>query len=211
MTVSDLPFAASFDLGTVRDRTIEVPIEPGPAERVGIAHWLGIDSVQALKANIRLSRVGADEYVYDGRFEADVVQACVITLEPVPSHISGEIHRTFKVLPRPSTRRRKAAVEPPPAIPAVIDLSMAEDDGPELLDHPVTDLAAPLLEELALSLDPYPKAPGAAFAAPPEPLAPAENPFAVLEKLKNPTPARRTSAKPPARPAVKRQPGKKEG
>jgi uncharacterized metal-binding protein YceD (DUF177 family) len=209
MTVSDPPFAASFDLGTVRDRTVEVSLEPGPAERVGIAHWLGIESVQALKATIRLSRVGADEYVYDGSFEADVVQACVITLDPVPSHISGEIHRTFKVLPRPSTRRSKSPIEPAPAIPAVIDLSVAEDDGPELLDHPVTDLAAPLLEELSLSLDPYPKAPGAAFAAPPEPIALAENPFAVLEKLKKPPPARRPSPRASGRPAVKRQPGKK--
>jgi len=166
MTDDDVPFTASFDLGTVRDRTVEVSLEPGRAERVEIAHWLGIEAIEALTAKIRLSRVSADEYAYDGRFEADVVQACVITLEPVPSHISGEVHRKFKVLPRPSTRRRKAAVEPAPAIPAVIDLSVAEDDGPELLDHPVTDLAAPLLEELTLSLDPYPKAPGAAFEVP---------------------------------------------
>src|SRR5882672_7845053 len=134
MTDDDLPFARPFDLGTVRDRTVEVPLAPGGAERAGIAHWLGIDSVEALKATIRLSRASADEYAYDGRFEADVVQACVITLEPVPSHISGEIHRKYKVLPRPSTRRRKAAIEPSSAIPAVIDLSVAEDDGPELLD-----------------------------------------------------------------------------
>jgi uncharacterized metal-binding protein YceD (DUF177 family) len=89
----------------------------------------------------------------------------------------------------------------------VIDLSVAEDDGPELLDHPVIDLAAPFLEELTLSLDPYPKAPGAAFEVPPEPLAPTDNPFAVLEKLKKPPPARR----PAGSPAVKRQPDKKKG
>jgi len=207
MTDDDLPFARPFDLGSVRERTVEIALAPSQAERAAIAHWLGIESVEALKATVRLSRAGADEYAYDGRFEADVVQACVITLEPVPSHISGEIRRRYKVLPRPSTRRRKAVIEPEPATPAVIDLSVAEDDGPELLDHPVIDLAAPLLEELTLSLDPYPKAPGAAFEVPPEPLAPTDNPFAVLEKLKEPAPARRS----PGRPAVKRQPGKKEG
>ena len=203
MSDADVPFARPFDLGTVRDRAVEVSLAPGGAERVAIAHWLGIESVDALKAVIQLSRADADEYAYDGRFEADVVQACVITLEPVPSHISGEIHRKFRVLPRPSTRRRKAAIEPPPAIPAVIDLSVAEDDSPELVDHPVLDLAAPLLEELSLSLDPYPKTPGAAFEAPPAPLAPADNPFAVLEKLKRAPPARHRPAK--------RQPGKKKG
>jgi hypothetical protein len=59
------------------------------------------------------------------------------------------------------------------------------------------------LEELSLALDPYPKAPGAAFEVPPEPPAPADNPFAVLEALKRAPAARRPSAK--------RQPGKKQG
>ena len=211
MTEDDLPFARPFDLGTVRDRVVEVSVAPGEAERVATAHWLGVEAVGALKATIRLSRSGADEYAYDGSFEADVVQACVITLEPVPSHIVGEIHRKFRVLPRPSTRRRAAAAEPPAAMPAVIDLAVADDDSPELLDQPVMNLAAPLLEELSLGLDPYPKAPGAAFEVPPEPRAATENPFAVLENLKNAPPARRPSAKPSGGPAAKRQPGKKEG
>jgi uncharacterized metal-binding protein YceD (DUF177 family) len=181
-----------------------VSLEPRPAERLAIAQWLGIEALDSLKAVIQLSRGGDDEYAYRGHFEADVVQACVITLAPVPSHLSGEIGRKFQVLPRPSARRRKSAIEAPPAIPAIIDLSAADEDSPELLVSPVLDLAAPLLEELSLALDPYPKAPGAAFEAPPEPLEPSDNPFAVLEKLKKPPPARRPSGRPPA----KRKPGK---
>jgi hypothetical protein len=210
MSDHDVPFTAFFDLGTLRDRLVEVNLVPSQAERVAIAHWLGIEAVDSLKATVQLSRSGMDEYAYQGSFEADVVQACVITLAPVPSHLSGEIRRRFRILPRPSTRRRKSATEPPPAIPAVIDLSIAQEDSPELLDQPVLDLAAPLLEELSLGLDPYPKAPGAAFEVPREPLAPAENPFAVLETLKRAPPPRRPSAKPAGRPAIKRQPGKKE-
>jgi uncharacterized metal-binding protein YceD (DUF177 family) len=207
MNDSGLPFSASFDLGSVRDRAVEVSLEPRPAERAAIAHWLGIEALDSLKAAIQLSPVSADEYAYQGHFEADVVQACVITLAPVPSHLSGEILRKFRVLPRPSPRRRKPVIEPAPAIPAVIDLSIADEDSPELLVSPALDLAAPLLEELSLALDPYPKVPGAAFDVPPEPLTPVENPFAVLEKLKRAPPARRPSAKPPS----KRQPGKKGG
>ena len=207
MNDSDTPFTAPFDLGNVRDRAVEVSLAPGPAERAEIAHWLGIEALDSLKAVIGLSRSGADEYAYRGHFEADVVQACVITLAPVPAHLSGEILRKFKVLPRPSTRRRKSAIEPPPAIPAIIDLSVADEDSPEFLVSPVLDLAAPVLEELSLGLDPYPKARGAAFEVPPEPLAPAENPFAVLETLKKAPSAGRRSAKTP----VRRQRGKKKG
>ena len=211
MSDSSLPFTASLDLGTVRDRVVEVSVSPAPAERAQIAHWLGIEALDSLKAVIQMSHSNADEYAYRGHFEADVVQACVITLAPVPAHLSGEIRRKFKVVERPSTRRRKLAIEPSAAVPAIIDLAAADEDSPELLDQPVLDLAAPLLEELSLALDPYPKAPGAAFEAPPEPLAPADNPFAVLEKLKTVPPARRPSAKSPAKPPGKRQPGKKEG
>ena len=208
MTDSGLPFSMPFDLGTVRDRLVEVAIAPSEAQRAAIAHWLGVERLDALKARIVLSRAGADEYAYSGSFEADVVQACVVTLEPVPSHLSGEILRKFKVLPRVSPRRRKPPAEPPSPASAVIDLSVADDDTPELLDQPVLDLAGPLLEELSLALDPYPRAPGASFEVPPEPDAAAENPFAVLEKLKK-TPANR---RPPGTPAATRQrSGKKEG
>ncbi len=207
--MTDVPFNAPFDLGAVRDRPIETSLAPSPAERAGIAHWLGIEAVDSLKAVIELSRSGADEYVYSGRFEADVVQACVITLEPVPSHLSGEIRRKFRVLPRSTTRRRSPAVEAPLAMPAVVDLAAADEDSPELLDKPVIDLAAPLLEEVSLALDPYPKAPGAAFAVPAELQAPVENPFAVLETLKRAPSARRPSAKPSGAPGD-RQPGKKK-
>jgi hypothetical protein len=124
--MTDVPFTAPFDLGAVRDRPIEVSLAPGQAERAGIARWLGIESVESLKAVIQLSRASTDEYAYSGRFEADVVQACVITLEPVPSHLSGDIRRKFRVLPRSSTRRRPPIAEPPLAMPAVVDLAAAE-------------------------------------------------------------------------------------
>jgi len=51
-------------------------------------------------------------------------------------------------------------------------------------------VAGPLLEELSLALDPYPKAPGAVFGAPAEESDASENPFAVLEKLKMASPER---------------------
>ena len=53
-----------------------------------------------------------------------------------------------------------------------------------MLPSPHVDLAAPLLEELTLALDPYPRAPGVAFAALKDEAAPTANPFAVLAKLK---------------------------
>ena len=46
------------------------------------------------------------------------------------------------------------------------------------------DLAAPLLEEFLLALDPYPRAPGVVFESPETGEVPPPNPFAVLKALK---------------------------
>ncbi len=54
-----------------------------------------------------------------------------------------------------------------------------------MLESSVIDLAAPVLEELSLSLDPYPRKAGVEFAPPEEaPARSPDNPFAVLGKLK---------------------------
>jgi len=85
------------------------------------------------------------------------------------------------LLPRASSSRRRA---PAPEPAAAIEISTLDEEGPELLESPVLDLAAPLLEEVSLALDPYPKAPGAVFEAPADEAGPEDSPFAVLQKLK---------------------------
>jgi uncharacterized metal-binding protein YceD (DUF177 family) len=73
-----------------------------------------------------------------------------------------------------------------------MELSSLEDDEPELIEGTSIDLAAPVLEELSLALDPYPRAPGVAFESPKQEKAPADSPFAVLESLKTPGATRAT-------------------
>ncbi len=59
-----------------------------------------------------------------------------------------------------------------------------EADAPEEIDSLHYDLAAALIEEFILALDPYPRAPGVEFQAP-EGEGAAESPFAVLKGLKS--------------------------
>lgn len=180
MTFSDAPYSAPFDLGLVPERGKELVLTPSQSERAAISGWLEIEGLESLKASILITRLAENEYSYDAKFEADVVQPCVVTLAPVPAHVSGEVQRSFRVRPRSvGSRRKKPAPEP-----QVIDISILDEDGPELLDSPIVDLAAPLLEELSLALDPYPRAPGVVFEPPAEEVIPAHHPFAVLEQLK---------------------------
>jgi hypothetical protein len=175
------PFSVWFDLGGLSDGGAEVTFSPTAAEGEVISHWLGIEGLKDFRATVRLLRTGDNEYAYIASFIADVVQSCVVTLASVPSHLAGEFRRSFRVMPRPIGHRRKGT--PPPGN---LELSSLEDDEPELIEGTSIDLAGPVLEELNLALDPYPRAPGAAFEGPKEEKALADSPFAVLERLKAP-------------------------
>jgi uncharacterized metal-binding protein YceD (DUF177 family) len=59
-----------------------------------------------------------------------------------------------------------------------------DEDTLELISSSLLDIAAPVLEEVSLSLDPYPRAPGVTFESPKDEDKAADNPFAVLAKLK---------------------------
>jgi uncharacterized metal-binding protein YceD (DUF177 family) len=202
MTRPDVPFSAAFDLSALPERGAEIVLEPTPSERDAISAWLGTEAVESLKASIALSREGDDEYGYSAHFDADVVQACVVTLEPVRSHLSGEFRRHFRILPRVPASRRGKQVESSTGI----DISALDEEECELIESPVIDLAAPLLEEVSLALNPYPRAPGAAFEPAKEEVSPSESPFAVLEKLKarSDKPGKAKKAVKPAPPGKKR-------
>jgi hypothetical protein len=110
----------------------------------------------------------------------------VVTLAPVPSTLEGAFHRSFVLAARRPGARRGVPQEPRSR---KIEVLTMDDDEPELLAGSDIDLAAPILEELALALDPYPRAPGAELPRTEEPAAPVEGPFAVLSKLKEPAQA----------------------
>jgi len=98
----------------------------------------------------------------------------VVSLADVPSHIDRRFTRDLHF--DPALKRTKEQPEE--------DL-LQEDDKPEEIDSLHYDLAAPLIEEFVLAIDPYPRAPGVAFEAPKETLPPPESPFAVLKGLKS--------------------------
>ena len=176
-TMSDKPpYRAPFELAGVSERGAERSLSPDAAERARIAAWLGALDVPRLDATIRLTREDDDVYRYDADFTAQVVQACAVTLEPVPSLHTGRAERRYRVVARAQRRSSRSTDAP--------EIATGDDDAPEVISSSLLDIAAPILEEISLLLDPYPRAPGVTF----EPLKDAEedtdNPFAVLAKLK---------------------------
>ncbi|MDP1628244.1 DUF177 domain-containing protein [Parvibaculum sp.] len=115
-------------------------------------------------------------------FKAEVVQSCVVTLDPVSQSI--ETSFTQRYLPA-------HMIEPEIGVPVAeseIVIDVEAEDAPEPMTGNGIDVGEAVAEQLALAIDPYPRKPGIAFEAPVEDEDDASesppNPFAVLEKLK---------------------------
>lgn len=174
--MSEQPYSKTFDLNTLGHDERVFELAPSGDERDVIAAWAGLDGLDGLTATVRVKRTGNNQFDYRATFSADVVQSCVVTLVPVRSTLEGAFERQYRVLP---TRARRAMPDEEPVT--------GDDDEIETLNTGALDLAAPVLEELALAIDPYPRAPGAAFESPgaePDDEETTPNPFAVLGQLK---------------------------
>jgi uncharacterized metal-binding protein YceD (DUF177 family) len=141
-------------------------------EREHLADWADVDAVDAFTARIELRKLSPTRFALDADFAADIVQSCVVTLEPVRTHIERKFSRDLLLTPT----AQKAVKE--------IDIAPVDEDGREEIASLRYDLAVPVLEELALALEPYPRAPGVAFEPPPDPDAAELHPFAALKSLK---------------------------
>ena len=146
-------------------------------ERAALAQRFDLVSLDSFTASFSLKRVRKDLVRVKGRVSADLVQACVVTLDPVPARIDERFEVDFLE----------------GAAPAVADVELDAEaaEAPEPAPDGWIDLGELAAEQLGLALDPYPRKPDAEVPAEwkAEPAAePATvdrpNPFAVLEKLK---------------------------
>jgi hypothetical protein len=148
-------------------------LEASPAERAAVARRLGILGVDRLAAELTVKNLGGRLYRVEGAWEAAVQQACVVTLEPVPAELSGRLQASYEAGGR-GGGSGEVVVDPDAEDPA------------EVLPAEGLDLGELVVQELAVALDPYPRAPGA--EVPPEYRPPegedANGPFARLRALK---------------------------
>lgn len=125
-------------------------IEATPAECARLARRLGVAELKRLTAELALQRGAGGRIELTGEFEAELVQLCVVSLEPVPARIAERF--SFEL------------VEPPPGgEPEVVETVIALDAGepPEPIRDGVIDLGEAVVQQLAVAIDPYPRAPDA--------------------------------------------------
>ena len=176
MTALSPPFSQAFDLGDLGRGAADVRIAAHGDQLAKIAAWAGVPAVETFGAEVHLTRKSATRFSLDAELVADIVQECVVTLDPVRTHIERPVHRELHLV---EPMRLKAHEVVP------LTAGAGDDDVPEEIETLHYDIAAPLLEELLLAIDPYPRAPGVAFVTQEDAAADKpESPFAVLKALK---------------------------
>ncbi|UCH72791.1 MAG: DUF177 domain-containing protein [Rhodospirillales bacterium] len=153
-----------LDAGDI-DRTIDATQD----ERRALARRFNLPAIDRLRAVMRIRRVSGGPLLrVEGRLTADVKQRCVVTLAALPAHIEEDFVETFGP---PGYRPTEESVD---------------TDRPEVFDDNGIDLGELAAQILFVSLDPYPRAPGADAAL--RPYRPADDadrsrPFAALGEM----------------------------
>ena len=167
-----------FDIVSLPESGRAIEIGANSAERDAIARRLGLLQLREFAVTGRLSpeRRGRSA-VFEARLQARVIQECIVTGEPVEAAIDEE-WRVRLLTEAAADTRTEVEIE-------------ADEDDVEIAEAGIVDLGDICVQYLALALDPYPRAPGAADVVPLESDAndgsSAQNPFAVLKKLKDKT------------------------
>jgi len=141
----------------------EITIEATEAECAALAVRLRIPAVHRLRCTYQLHRA-PDRIVAEGVLDAQIVQTCIVTLDELAEQVEERFTVHF-----------------------VGDPSLLDETDPLAPDRLLyegtsLDLGEAAAEQLALAMDPYPRAPGAAL--PEAARADADNPFSGLASHK---------------------------
>ena len=145
-------------------------ISANAAERAALTRRFGLVGLDKLEAVVRLGRIAGGLVRLEAELDADVVQTCVVTLDPVRNHVS----EGFTVLYGEGAEAREVTLD-------------GEAETIEPIVGGMIDIGEAVAQQLSLALDPFPHKPGvstvnlsAGSDAPPP-----GSPFNVLARLRN--------------------------
>jgi uncharacterized metal-binding protein YceD (DUF177 family) len=164
------PWSVAVRLSEVQRASPVLALSPDEAQRAALAKMLDLVELKSLSAEVRLSP-WLDGAEIRGWLKAEIVQTCSVTADPLPATLKAEF--TVRAVPADSAAAKTEEAE--------IAVDPEADDPPDILEGDQIDVAAYVVEHLALEIDPFPRKPGAEFEPPPEE-RPA-SPFAVLQRL----------------------------
>jgi Large ribosomal RNA subunit accumulation protein YceD len=138
--------------GITPDKTRFENVEATPEECAAVAKRLDLRELSNFKAWYEIRRVAGNTAIrIAGRFTADVVQGCVVTLRDVPGAVKAKFETFFS-----ENAKKDEDVD---------IFSDSIEDNAEMIVGGQIDLGEVAVQYLSLELDPYPRAPGVSLPA----------------------------------------------
>lgn len=149
MTQITPEFSRPVNVDRLPRRATDLAIVAEEAERLALARRFGVLAIESLSATVSLKPISGSRMVrLRARLSSDVVQTCIVTLDPLAQHVEEEFELTYGP---PETAED----------PSEVAFSYEDADPPEPIHDGIIDIGEAVAEHLALALDPFPRTPGA--------------------------------------------------
>jgi uncharacterized metal-binding protein YceD (DUF177 family) len=149
------PVAGEFchvvEIASIRPAGLNKNFAANDQERAALAARFGLQSIGSLDAAAHLAVVDDHGSVrLRATITADVVQTCVVTLDPVPVHLQVGFEILFS-----------------PVDMDEVDVQVTPDDdeAPEPLEGDTIDVGEVVAQQFGINLDPYPRRPDVVFSS----------------------------------------------
>ncbi|PWJ76938.1 uncharacterized protein DUF177 involved in 23S rRNA accumulation [Pseudaminobacter salicylatoxidans] len=152
------PVSFPVHVARLPQKGLPVVFEADEKQRAALAEAHGLDAVERFRIELLVTAWKRNGVRVEGRVEADIVQTCVVTLDPVRNHISEEVSGLF--LPQDSKLARLGF-----ETGGEILLDAEGPDSPELFSGDTVDVGAFAEEFFGLGIDPYPRKSGVSLQA----------------------------------------------
>lgn len=182
-------FSRPFETEALEEEPVTMDIEANEEERAELAKRLDVVSVESLSAKLILTRSSGYMIVVDGILSADITQECVVTTEPVQTHIEESFDGYFSektdAISFAKAKRDKIVENQDPEAPF-----LEEEDDPERVVDGIIDLGELTTQYFSLAIAPYPHKEGVTHELTDDDeqalnkLHKVKNPFAKLETVK---------------------------
>lgn len=172
----------AHDIMEIPNAGLKVNWKASPNELAGLKTALGVLEVEAAAIKYEIKRKGrarrgGERYIVSGELDTRLLQACVVTLEPISQRIVEKIDDEF----RPQDDMKPKGEE---------ESDILSVNDPEPIVEGKLEIGRLIFAYLSAALDPFPRKEGESLdwrdLQDPADLA-SENPFAALAKLKDKT------------------------
>jgi uncharacterized metal-binding protein YceD (DUF177 family) len=137
------------DIDRMGSNGTALEIAASESERLALAKRFGFLALPAFSARVTVDRRPGGQVVVEGRLRGRIVQACILTLDPV----TQDLDETFRIV----FKQDLAEERDPESGEALVS---AQADAPEPLTGSLVDVGEIVAEQLSLAADPYPRKQG---------------------------------------------------